>query len=301
MRKFIIYLYAHCGIYFVNRSLFCENFMNIFNELDYREILRKTIEERKKIDSSITYQAMAAHTRIQKAYLSQVIKGVRDLNQDQLYLACQYLGFSPEESEYLKLLLDYARCALKDREKVLLREIKIWQKQKNKTSQYIDVEELTEREINREDYYLDPMNQVVHMGLHCDEFRKDPMKLAAKLFLPKTRISEYMNNLQRMGIISMDSKGIHLNDIELHLPKDSAIFHSYKSQCYTNTMNRLKQLEDSKTYNFTVVFSGDESVRQEINNQFMKFLTKTKRLVEASKSKEVFQMNFDLFSWTETK
>ena len=47
--------------------------MNIYNELDYRDILKKTIEERKKIDSSITYQAMATYTRIQKAYLSQVI------------------------------------------------------------------------------------------------------------------------------------------------------------------------------------------------------------------------------------
>ncbi|MBK24623.1 MAG: hypothetical protein CME70_11565 [Halobacteriovorax sp.] len=275
--------------------------MNIFNELDYREVLKKTVEERKKIDSSITFQAMASHMRIQKAYLSQVIKGIRDLSQDQLFLATQYLGFSPEESEYLKLLLDYSRCGLADREKVLLREIKIWQKQKNKTSQYIDVEELTQREINREDYYLDPMNQVVHMGLHCEEFRKDPMKLAAKLFLPKKRISEYINSLQRMGIIQMGAKGIELIDIELHLPKDSAIFHSYKSQCYTNTMNRLKQIEESKTYNLSVIFSGDDEVRKEINSQFMKFLTKVKKLVGPSESKEVFQMNFDLFSWTETK
>ncbi|MCO4794243.1 MAG: TIGR02147 family protein [Bacteriovoracaceae bacterium] len=275
--------------------------MNIFNELDYRDVLRKTIEERKKIDSSITYQSMASHMRIQKAYLSQVIKGVRDLNQDQLYLAAQFLNFTSEESEYLKLLLDYARCALKDREKNLLKEIKVWQKQKNKTSEYIDVEELTEREINREDYYLDPMNQVIHMGLHCEEFRKDPMKLAERTFLPKKRVSDYIQNLERMGIITMSEKGIQLIDVELHLPKDSPIFHSYKSQCYTNTMNRLKQLEDSKTYNFSVVFSGDENVRKEISTQFMKFLSKTKKLVSASKSKEVFQMNFDLFSWTETK
>lgn len=275
--------------------------MNIFNHLDYREILKKTIETRKKIDSTINFQAMATHTRIQKAYLSQVIKGNRDLSQDQLYLAAEYLGFSPEEKEYLKLLLDYARSGLADRKKILLREIKIWQKQKNKTSQYIDVKELTQREINREDYYLDPMNQVVHMGLYCEEFRKDPMKLAAKLFLPKTRISNYIQNLQRMEIIQISNKGIELNDVELHLPKSSPIFPSYKSQCYTNTMNRLKQLDESKTYNLSVIFSADEAVRKEINDQFMKFLTKIKKLVDESKSTEVFQMNFDLFSWTETK
>ena len=275
--------------------------MNIFNELDYREVLRKTVEERKKVDSSLTYQAMAASMRVQKAYLSQVIKGVRDLGQDQLYLACKFLSFSPEESEYLKILLDYSRCGLEDRKKDLLREIKIWQKQKNKTSQYIDVEELSNREINREDYYLDPMNQVVHMGLYCDEFRKDPMKLASKLYLPKKRISEYLNSLQRMGIIEINTKGIKIKEVELHLPKDSTIFHSYKSQCYTNTMNRLKKLDESKTYNFTVIFSGDEQVRNELNNEFMKFLTKAKKLVKNCKSKEVFQMNFDLFSWTEIK
>lgn len=275
--------------------------MNIYNELDYREILRKTVEERKKIDSSVTFQSMAAHTRIQKAYLSQVIKGARDLSQDQLYLATQYLNFSPEESEYMKLLLDYARSGLADRKKELLREIKVWQKQKNKTSQYIDVEELTQREINREDYFLDPINQVVHMGLHCEEYREDPMKLADRLFLPKEKISHYIKNLQRMGIVDIDEQGISLNEVELHLPRSSPIFASYKSQCYTNTMNRLKKLEESKTYNLSVIFSADEEVRKEINDQFMKFLTKVKKLVGNSQSTEVFQMNFDLFSWTETK
>jgi len=275
--------------------------VNIFNELDYQVILKKSVEDRKKVDSSVTFQSMATFMRIQKAYLSQVIKGVRDLSPDQLYLASKFLNFTPEEAEYLKILLDYARCGLKDREKDLLKEIKIWQKQKNKTSQYIDVEELTEREVNREDYYLDPINQVVHMGLRIAEFRKDPMKLAQRLFLPKKSISNYIKNLERMGIIEITSKGIELRDVELHLPKDSPIFDSYKSQCYTNTMNRLKQIEDSKTYNFTAVFCADDGTRKEINNQYMKFLGKVKKLVDGSDSKEVFQMNFDLFSWTETK
>jgi len=275
--------------------------VNIFNELDYQQILKKSVEERKKVDSSVTFQSMANYMRIQKAYLSQVIKGVRDLSQDQLYLACKFLNFTAEENEYLKILLDYARCGLKDREKELLKEIKIWQKQKNKTSQYIDVEELTHRKINREDYYLDPINQVVHMGLRVKEYRKEPLKLAQKLFLPKKRISDYIKNLERMGIIEITSKGIELVEVELHLPKDSPIFDSYKSQCYTNTMNRLKKLEDSKTYNFSAVFCADDETRQEINNHFMKFLGKIKKLVDGSHSKEVFQMNFDLFSWTETR
>ena len=275
--------------------------MNIFNELDYREVLRKTMEERKKIDSSITYQKLAQYMRIQKAYLSQVIKGARNLSQDQLFLALNFLNFSSEEKNYLFLLLELAKCGLKEREKELLKEIKIWQKEKKKTAQYIDVKELSDHNFNRQDYFLDPFNQIIHTALYIEEFRNDPLSLAKKLFIPKKRISTYLKNLERMNIIKVTSQGIELMDVELHLPKDSPIFDSYKSQCYTNTMNRLKQIEESKTYNFTVVFSATDEIRQEINENFMKFLVKTKKLVADCKPDEVMQMNFDLFSWSKTK
>ena len=189
---------------------------------------------------------------------------------------------------------------MSQRKKLLLKEIKIWQKQKNKTSQYIDVEELAHNnDIDRRDYYLDPMNMVVHMAMHVKEFAKDPSLLAPKLFVPKKRINRYIQNLERMGIIKMTSKGIEVLDVDLHIPKDSPLFDSYKSQCYTNTMNRLKQVGEDKTYNFTVIFSANEEARAEINTQFMKFLSRTKKIVDSCESDEVFQMNFDLFSWTE--
>ena len=78
--------------------------MNIYEELDYRVILRKTIEERKRVDSSSNFQKLATAIRVQKSYLSKVFRETTDLNTDQLFLACEHLEFTSDQKNYLFLL-----------------------------------------------------------------------------------------------------------------------------------------------------------------------------------------------------
>ena len=97
--------------------------MNIFNKIDYRKNLKLLVENRKKLDTTVTYQRMAEHMRIQKAYLSQVIKGARELSQDQLYMAMDYLDLKDSEREFLTLSLEYERSALMLRKRQLKTQI----------------------------------------------------------------------------------------------------------------------------------------------------------------------------------
>jgi uncharacterized protein (TIGR02147 family) len=275
--------------------------LNIYNELDYRQILKKLVENRKKIDSSVNFQNMASSCRIQKAYLSQVIKGVRDLNQDQLYMACQYLNLDSDEKKFLVMLLEYSRCGLEERKKEILKKIKLFQKDKRKTSSHIDVNEMNERKVNREDYFLDPLNQIIHMCLSIPEFKVNPKLISKNLFLPREKVLSSLKKLESMGIIEFSENGILDKEVDLHLPQDSPIFDAWRSQLNTLSLNRIKKLKDSKTYNFSAIFGSNEKIRKEIHTHFLEFLNKTKELVTDSEVEEVFQVNFDLFSWTETQ
>ena len=56
--------------------------MNLYRHLDYRIILRKLIEERRKQDAKFKQEILAEASGIQKTYLSKVLNGSADLNSD---------------------------------------------------------------------------------------------------------------------------------------------------------------------------------------------------------------------------
>src|SRR5688572_6843157 len=89
--------------------------MNIFAEKSYRKIFTTLVLERKQLSSSVNFQEISRYARIPKSYLSRVIHGKADLNQDQMSLACEFLGLSEAETDYMLLLLDYERSSLKKR------------------------------------------------------------------------------------------------------------------------------------------------------------------------------------------
>lgn len=257
------------------------------------------IVSKKKLDKSINFQNLATSMRIHKAYLSQVIKGERDLSQDQLYLACKYLDLKDHEYDYLKLLLEYARCGLEQRKQELKKTIKEIQKSYKKTTSHIDVKKHKRENINRDDYFLDPLNQVVHMCLSIPKYKKDPKSMAQVLFIPQKKIVTILQKLESMKIIKIESGQVTDQAFDLHLPRNSALFSAWNSSLNDLAMNRIKIISENKSYNFAVIFGANEAVKNQVHDAFLQFLKKVKKLVEkADPIDEVFQMRFDLFSWT---
>jgi len=96
--------------------------VNIFEQTDYRSILRSVIGEKRKINSSVNFQRASEAAGVQKSYFSKVMKGDANLNSDQLFLISEYLGFTKFEREYIESLLERERSGLKRRQSLLERE-----------------------------------------------------------------------------------------------------------------------------------------------------------------------------------
>jgi len=273
--------------------------VNIFNKINYRLIIKEIVENKKKIDPKINFQSLSTHARIQKAYLSQVINGHRDLNQDQLYLTCDYLELKDHEVKYLRLLLEYSRSALADRKSVLKKKIREMQDEYSSTSKTIDVDEQKITNNERDLYFLEPLHQLVHIALTISSFRKDLKLLAKSLHLPHQRVIDCIQNLEKMEIISTQNGKITDLAPNMHLSPDSPIFKAWKSSLNMLAQSRIHLTNAEDKYDFSVVFSADDETKREIHQAFMQFLKKIKKNVEKAPAKEVYQMNFDLFRWTQ--
>jgi len=274
--------------------------MLIYNFTDYRRALRGAVEARRSEDPSFSFAKLADAIRVQHPYLSKVLNGNADLNADQLHLASEALDIDGKERKYLALLLEYARSALPDRRQELMAEITHAQQEALHTRRFLTYREVVPAKEGLLDYYLSPLNQIVHVSLSIERYRKKPALLADDLGFAQEMITETLNRLEEMGVIAREKGGIRILIGSIHLPKESPVFLAYRDQMRILTLQRLHQLPTKDMANFSMIVSMDEETKGWLHNRFLQLLKEAeKRLVDAP-AKQTYQLNFDLFRWTQS-
>ncbi|OQW50509.1 MAG: hypothetical protein A4S09_01575 [Proteobacteria bacterium SG_bin7] len=272
---------------------------NIYKTDDYRKALRSTVYHHKEnLGIKRSFQKMAEHCRVQKTYLSKVLNQGGNLTRDQLYLACDYLNLKDNETEFLMTLHELDDAIVLPRQKKLRERIEKMRSQYLKTEAHIDAPASTVKTVDLQTYYLDPLLQLIHIMLTISKYSKDPKLISKSLAITEPIISDKLRILERLRVIEVVEEGIKVLNTELHLSADSEIFSAYRKLMRLTAINRLDQLDSKKAYSFSVIFSSSPVVREEIQEHFLKFLNKVKKLVSGGDEREVYQMNFDLFDWT---
>lgn len=269
--------------------------MNIFSKSDYRDIVREVIEQRKKTNPNINFQQMASHCRIAKSYLSKVLHKRADIDSDQLFLICEYLDFDLKERNYMFLLLEFARCSLKKRKDLLLTEIESIQNQHLDTKNHIKIPVADDKQMI--DYYLDPMNQIIHMALTIPRFLKDTNSIITILNITPQRLLNSLRTLEKLKIIRQNKHEIKVLQEKLHLSREAPVYRAWRTQLKLLAMLKSDSVPDEEGYNFSVIFTADLATRKKIQSLFLVFLKEVESLVHKSEKASIFQMSFELFPW----
>ena len=147
-------------------------------------------------------------------------------------------------------------------------------------------------------YYLDPLIQIIHISLSIPRYQTDQLLLANDLRVPSPKLLGIINRLEHMQLIVRTKSAIKLLVESLHLPKESPVYKAWRNQLKLQAMNRLEIVTDHKAYSFSVVFSGNEAIRKEIQGRFLNLLKGVEKLVGEGPQEDVYQMSFELFPWT---
>ncbi len=274
--------------------------MNVFSSSNYREILKETVEERKRIDRSYTFQRLAEEIHVQKPYLSKVLKGDAHLSTDQLFMAARALGLTEEETHYLDLLLELARTGLPDRRKKLQKAVSAIQEANLKSEKSLANRPVLATEEGIIEYYLQPIHQVVHICLSIDRYRANPTLLATELGLHPQMLLPVLDNLERMGLVKREGEKMRVQVRNIHLPRDSAAYVAWRNQVRLLALQRLQALPREKAYGFSMAFSANQETYKKVQSRFLEFLREIDPWIEKAPPEQAFQVNFDLFPWTET-
>jgi transcriptional regulator with XRE-family HTH domain len=272
--------------------------MEFYSASDYRKILNFLVERQKAIGIDCNFAKVAEAIRVQRPYLSKVMNGSADLSEDQLHLVCEYFEISGDEKNYLELLLQYSKSGLKERKDFLKKQIQQLQSIKLDIKNNIEAEKISPTNVLFTEYFLNPQMQIAHVALNVKRFQNLEV-LASVLNLTKKSLAEILNKLELLKLIEFKNNRFIVINQSLHLPKDSNLIHPHQ------TLLRVKSIEhqqnkshDSGNYAFSVTFSCDEEGRKKIQEDFIKYLKSVQKTVQAAGTEEVYQINFDLFSWT---
>lgn len=271
--------------------------MNIFKYIRYQEVIEKSVKMRKKIDPKFTFRRLAEKTGIQNTYLTNVIKGRSELNTDQMYLVTKELNFNAEEQEYMYLLLEYGRCYVKERKDFLLSKIQKIQADHLDISKHLEAPTESAAYDYAAEYFLDPLCCIVHLFFEIPKYANNPALIQSQLGIPKEKFDEVIELLIEMKALEFSKGQLLYREHNYHLNKESHLNQTAQILMKIKSVEQLEKLGAKKANVFSVTFSANDEVKTLINNEFLKFLKKTEKLVKDAKPEKVYQLNFDLFPW----
>lgn len=274
--------------------------MSIFKYKDYQSALSDIIKNSKKSENRVNFSDLAQAMRVQKTYVTRVLKHKAHFSSDQLHLCCEYLKLSPEETHFIFLLLEHGRSNLASRRKQLYQQIREIQVEAQNTRKHLGaqmIEPKNEEGYSR--YYLDPFVPLIHMFLNIETFAKSPQLICARIHISESRLKAAIKIMEDLKILTWDSLSSSYKILQNHiqLVSNSPLNLPFQIFQRNNTIQRIQSQNPDGQVNVSVNFSADEATKILIHENFLKFLKSTEALVQNAPSEEVYQLNFDLFGW----
>lgn len=273
--------------------------MNLFTENEYRSLLKSVLLDKKaRFGCVFTFEKMAGACKLQRTYLSAVLAGKGHLNSDQVYLACGFLELKDDEYRYVSLLHERERSIVKSRRAVLGREIDELRQQALQTDAYVTSKPIVAP--NNEvlmDFYLDLNAQLTHMFLTIKHFRRDPERIRNALNLDTMVFREVMAKIERAGLIKTTGKTIEVMRDDFHLPAAHSLYPNYRMQMRLKALEHMQTRPKDDHYSFSVVYSANETSRNQIRARFMELIDWAQTLTQNEDPAHVYQINFDLLRW----
>lgn len=273
--------------------------MTFWDSDDYRSALKIKIEERKRFTRKTTNHALAVACKIDKAYLSRVLKQDADLSQDQVYLAAKYLGVGGLEQDFLFALHAYSRSSLAERRHELKQKLASIRANALETQRHIITDSVSgEEQSVLAPYFLDADVQLAHVFLTSERFRRNPKAIGEALGLSGDRLTGIIDLLRRLGLVETTTDGLTVKRDSLHLPTSAPTYHAHRLLMRQRGLARTQVLGNNDGYFFSVVFSATRNEEQAIRRRFMELISASEADVKRSPADHIYQMSFDLFQWS---
>ena len=265
--------------------------ISVFSFADYRKYLASWLDHAKK-QKLATMSTLSTVAQVHTTFMSQVLKGGKQLSLEQAALLADYFKHTELEREYFFVLIQLDRAGNPSLRKYFEQKKSELNKQKNNMSRRME----GFKDLSHEDktiYYSSWIYSALRTATDISN-GQTLTQLSERFGISRQRCSNMMSFLVRCGLCE-ETKGVYkMRDQHVHIPSQSPLVTRHHSNW------RLKALVDmddrrSDELFFTAPMSISMSDFLKIRELLNVLIKKAIDVAKESKSEDVYCLNLDFF------
>lgn len=262
--------------------------MDVYKYKDYRKLLKDHIQ----MEGRGSHGRMAETARCQSSYLSQVLSGSSQLTSEQAYAIATSWGLDEEGVDYVTGLVQLDRSATQEYRHYWQKKLDAIANHKEQLSERIT----TGRTLTAEEqakYYATWFYPAIHTLASIPQFRT-VTSLATRLNLPRETVARAANELDGMGLISLNGETITSIEHSIH-SRSSGLMVSHHNVWRNIANQRLQDKPPGTNYHYTALYGLSETDATKLKDLIAEFIRKTRDIVAPSKEETAVCLAVDLF------
>jgi uncharacterized protein (TIGR02147 family) len=264
---------------------------NPFDHRDYKVYLLALIATYPNQGRGVR-KGLAEALRCQVAYVSHVLAGAYHFSPEQAEAAARFFGLSPEESEYLVLLVAFNRAGTHELRAFYERILgtRVAEHQSLKTR--VKIKETLDRE-DQAIYYSHWYYGAIHMLLTIPEFRTRD-GVSRRLGLSARRTAEVLDFLVSRGLARKDGGTYLPTNAVIHLEGDSPLIARHHSNWRMTAAASLGDEKPSDLHYSGVVTCSVEDLPR-VRERIARCLEECMEIIKPSKEERLAGLCLDWF------
>jgi uncharacterized protein (TIGR02147 family) len=265
--------------------------MNIFEFKDYRKFLISWLLLEKK-QGRLNASSLAEKIRVHPTFISQVLKGNKDLSSEQWISVCELMNLTEIETDYLHFLLHLNRAGTKEARAFYQRKLdEILSRRLQLQARMKDHKQLTDQE--RAVFYSSWIYSAMRLYCACAD-GQTLEQLAKKFQISKDKTEEITGFLCTTGLCRFENGKFHLGDQHVHVPANSPFVIRHHTNWRLRAINSLENTT-AEEINFTAPMSISRKDFPVIREKIVKLIQETVEVAKASEAQDLATLTIDFF------
>ncbi len=262
---------------------------SIFEAKNYKAFLLERIKASPKAGRGQMLK-IAKFLRVHPSLLSQILKGEKDLTQEQALSFANYLGLTPRETEYLMTLLLESRAGTQELRKFYGESLRrLRQDSESVDNRIEDSSTLSESVRNR--FYSQWFYSAIRILTSIPEYQNID-SIAERLRLPRKTVSEAISFLVETGLCVEEKGTIKMGPQSTHVKAATPLAIMHHSNWRLQSIQQLPFTEKSDLL-FTAPASVSRKDFRKVRDLLLDSIESCAGIIKDSPAEELALLNID--------
>jgi uncharacterized protein (TIGR02147 family) len=267
--------------------------VSVYEYTDYKKFFNAWVESQPKKGHG-EYRRLAQQLSISTTMVSQIFKGDKHLSLELVVELAEYLGLNDEESDFLILIVEWAKAGSVKLQNKLMNQIKSRQEKIKKIENRIKKEfEISEEA--KATFYSSWLYSGVRLSTAVKE-TQDVSAIAKKLNIPRPVIQKIVEFLISNRLVEVVNDKLQASTVSTHIGSSSLLVAKHHQNWRLQGFHKMNYLDETNLF-YTGPSALSVEACQEIQKQILKFIEQYRKTAGPSESEVTRCLNIDWFEF----